>query len=160
MITQGFQTNSKQTDSDKDAMVQAVRQASKEYWAVWTNTYNNETFDKFMKYVDIKSDQMWQSEPVATIHNTDIIYKQADANKVAASMLENRISTPVNVQKAHYSVLSDNKVLEVLEANVSVIMKDSTVIGPLSWVASLIWANIDGDWKIQFLHSSYQPQSE
>jgi hypothetical protein len=154
VITQGCQTNSKLTDSDKDAMVQAVKQASTEYWAVWSSTYDTGTVGKIKKYMDLNTDQLWQTNPVSVIIDTTITYKQADALASIVSAVQNRISSPTIVKESHYSVLSDEKVLEVLEGDITVIWKDSTVMGPLKYVMSNIWTNIDGEWKIQFLHNS------
>lgn len=159
-VAQGCQTSTELTDADKDAMVQAVKQSSQEYWSILSDTYDNETYNRSIKFIDENSDKMWQTEPVAVIFNVNIINKQADSFATLESMIENRISSPVNMQKAHYSVLSDNKVLEVLEGDYSVIMKDSTESGPYAFVVTVIWANVDGDWKMQFNHNSYALRSE
>jgi hypothetical protein len=160
IMAQGCQTESELTDADKEAMVQAVKQASQEYWAVWASTYDNETYNKFAKFIDVNSDQMWQTEPVATIFLTNIINKQDESLASAKSMLENRLSGTVDITNAYYSVLSNEKVLEVSDGGFSIIFKDSTESGPIKWVGTYIWANIDGEWKLQFGHNAYEPQSE
>lgn len=161
IMAQGCQTESELTDTDKEAMVQAVKQASQEYWALMSSTYNAETFSKIMKSIDENSDKMWQTEPVAAIFNLTVNNKRADdTSEGPKSWTENRISTPCSVQKDYYSVLSDNKVLEVIEGDYSVIMKDSTEFGPFAWVGTIIWANVDGVWKMQFNHNSWEPKSE
>ena len=160
IITQGCQTNSKLTDSDKAALVQAVKQASQECWSICSSTYDSETCNKFLNFYDENSDKMWQTEPVAGIFNIGVINKQADSFANYKSMIDSRISTPVGVQKSHYAVLSDNKVLEVLEGEYSVISKDSTEFGPAVWVGTAIWGNVDGDWKMQFFHNSWKLKSE
>lgn len=149
------QTETELTDADKDAIVQSVKQASEEYWSIWSSTYDDQTYSEFMKFYDINTDEMWQTEPVAVIINKNITYKQEESLAVAKSGFEERISTPTNIMKAHYSVLSDEKVLEVLEGDLTVIMKDSSVMGPLKFKMSNIWAKVDGEWKIQFLHNSF-----
>jgi predicted oxidoreductase (fatty acid repression mutant protein) len=160
IITYACQTNTELTDADKDAIVQAVKQVSQELQSIMSSTYDSETYSKIIKFCDENSDRMWQAEPVAAIFNLDIISKQADNFANYESWFENRISGVDNVQKAHYSVLSDNKVLEVLEGDFSINMKDSTELGPFTWVGTNIWANIEGEWKMQFSHNSFAPQSE
>lgn len=160
IMAQGCQTQSELSDADRDAMVQAVKHTSQEYWAVWSSTYDTTTFSKSKKFIDVTSDQMWQTEPVAVIYLTTVYNKQDESITQAKSMIENRISGVINIHKAHYSVLSDNKVLEVLEGDFSIVFKDSTESGSIEWVGTSIWANKAGDWKIQFTHNSYQPKSE
>jgi len=160
ILTTACQTNTELTDADKDAMVQAVKQASQEYQSLISSIYDNETYNKSLKFIDENSDQMWQTEPVAIIYNLNIINKQAESLATLKSMFENRLSGIDNVQEAHYSVLSDNKVLEVIEGDFSIVFKDSTEGGPFNWVGTYIWANIEGEWKIQYAHNSYAQQSE
>jgi hypothetical protein len=160
IITQGCQTNSNLTTSDKESIVQAVKQASQGYWSNASSTYDIESYNKAIKFCDENSDNMWQTEPVAGIFNLGIINKQADSFANTKTMIENRISTPINIQKSHYAVLSDKKVLEVLEGDFSIIMKDSTKSGPFKWIGTSIWANVDGKWKMQFYHNSFKLQSE
>jgi hypothetical protein len=102
IITQSCKSNSELTDSDKDIMVQAVRQASQEYWKIVSQTYDNESFSNAMKYFDENSDQMWQTEPVASILELSITNKQVDNFEGIKSMFERRISTPVEVLETHY----------------------------------------------------------
>jgi len=143
------------TDSDKEALVQSVKQASQEYWAAFGVTYDNESFSKVKKYIDENSDIIWQTDPVAIIYNKDIINKQADSFDQLEKMIGSRISGTTNILEAHYSVLSDDKVLEVVKVDFSYMTKDSTIGGPNTLVTTAIWANIDGEWVMQLSHNSY-----
>ena len=154
IISYACQTNTELTDADKDAMVQAVKKASQDYWSIVSSTYDSETYNKRIKFFDESSDQMWQTEPVSRILNTTITSKQADVIDAYKSMTENRISVQIIIQRANYSVLSDKKVLEVIVGDGTGISKDSSVIGPSKFVNTAIWANIDGEWKMQFTHQS------
>jgi hypothetical protein len=156
IISQGCQTNSELTDSDKDAMVQAVKQASTEYWNIVSQTYDDESLSNAKKYIDENSDQMWQTEPVASIIELSITNKRVDNLEGIKSMFERRISTPVEILETHYSVLSDDKVLEVHKGNFSELMRDSTFKGPFPYVATVIWTKINGEWKQQFVHYSLE----
>ncbi|MFO7852172.1 MAG: hypothetical protein ACQERS_09340 [Bacteroidota bacterium] len=160
VITYACQTETELTDADKDAMVRDVKQASQEFVSIISSTYDNETYSKVLNFNDENSDKMWQTEPVAAIFNINVINKQAASFANLESWFENRISGVENIQKAHYSVLSDKKVLEVLEGDFSITWKDSTESGPFTWVGTNIWAKIDGGWKIQFVHNSFELQSE
>ena len=103
------------------------------------------SYNKALKFIDENSDQMWQTEPVAAIYNLNIIIKQAESLTAVKSMFEDRISGMDNVQEAHYSVLSDTKVLEVIEGDFSIVFNDSTEVGSFNYVGTAIWANIDGE---------------
>ena len=152
IITTACQTNTELTDADKDAIVQAVKQTSQEYWAAISQTYDIESYSKVRKYFDEDSDQIWQSDPIALILNTGIINKQADWQIQLETMIGNRISTPVNVSEVYYTTLSDKKVFEVIKGEFSYMRKDSSVVGPITFVGTSIWANINGEWKLQFVH--------
>jgi hypothetical protein len=154
ILTQGCQTNSVLTDSEKESIVQSVKKASQEFWSTLGQTYDNEIFNKVMKYYDENSDVMWQTDPVAFILNTSINYKQEDWLKQFEAVIGRRISTPCTVSESYYSVLTDKKVVEVINGTASVMYKDSTVVGPFKFVNTSIWGNIDGEWKMQFTHQS------
>jgi len=154
ILTQGCQTNTKLTDSEKEVIVQSVKKASQEFYSALGQTYDNETFNKVRKYFDENSDLIWQTDPVAFIFDADITYKQADWLKQFEAIIGSRISTPTTISKSHFSVLTDKKVLEVTNGNASFTTKDSTVVGPFKFVSTAIWANIDGEWKMQFVHQS------
>lgn len=160
IITSSCQTNTELTDADKEALVQSLRAASEEYWSLGSVEYTSETYAKMMKFVDNHSDQLWQTDPVTFINNIYIINTNADFNATYESVIGSRYSTPMNILKAHYSVISDKKVLEVLEGDFSIVMKDGTVQGPMQFVITSLWSNIDGDWKLQFTHNSFAQQSE
>ena len=160
IITTACQTNTELTYADKDAIVESVKQASQECWSIASSTYDSETVNKFLKFYDESSDKVWQTEPVAEIFNVGLINKQVDSFANYKSMFDNRLSTPSNIHNRHYSVLSENKVLEVLEGDFTVIMRDSTNAGTFKWIGTYLWANIDGEWKIQYAHNSYARQSE
>jgi hypothetical protein len=154
IITQGCQTNTKRTDSDREAIVQSVKKASQSYWTAIGETYDNETFSKVKKYFDENSYVIWQTNPVSFVLNTGITSTQADWLNQFEGIIGNRISTPCTISEAHYSVLNDKKVLEVIGGNASFMRKDSTVVGPFKFVNTALWANIDGEWKMQFTHQS------
>jgi len=143
------------TDSDKQALVQSVKKASQDYWAAMSGTYDNESVSKIKKYIDENSDIIWQTDPVGIIFNKDIINKQTDVLDLFENMIGSRISGTSNILEAHYSVLSDDNVLEVLKIDYSYLAKDSSIFGPNSLVATSIWANIDGEWVMQLSHNSY-----
>ena len=155
IITTACQTNTELTDADKDAMVQAVKEASQEYWATFNQTLNEQSFSTMKQYFDENSDRMWQTDPVAVILNTSVTNKQADWLDKLETTIENRISGSHNIVESHYSVLAEDKVLEIIKAvDATIVFKDSTVLGPFTWVNTAIWANIEGEWKIQFNHQS------
>jgi len=155
IITTACQTNTELTDADKDVIVESVKQASQEYWSILSSTYDSETYSKAINFIDENSDQMWQTEPVAMILNTTNIFnKQEDWLTTFEEVISNRISTPCKILEAYYSVLSNDKVLEVIVGNASYTKKDSTVVGPFKYVNTKIWSNIDGEWKFQFDHQS------
>jgi len=155
IITTACQTNTELTDADKDAIVQAVKQKSQGYWSALGQIYDEDTYSTLMKYFDENSDQMWQTEPVSMILNTTSIFnKQEDWLTTFEEVISNRISTPCKILEAYYSVLSNDKVLEVIVGNASYTIKDSTIVGPFKYVNTAIWSSIDGEWKIQFDHQS------
>jgi hypothetical protein len=154
LMAQGCQTGSELTDSEKEAMVQAVKQASQSYWTALGQTYDNESISKILSYFDENSDTIWEADPVAFILNTNIVNKQADCKEQLEIALEERITTPCTIQGTYYSVLSDKKVLEVINGEASFMTKDSTLVGPFKYVNTAIWANIDGEWKMQFTHQA------
>jgi len=157
VITYACQTETELTDNAKDAIIQAIKVVSQERLSLLSSTYDNETFNKYRKFFDENSEQIWQTEPVSSVTGVRVTYKQGDSG---GAMFDNRLSTPSNIHNTHYSVLSENKVLEVLEGDFTIIMKDSTNAGTFKWIGTYLWANIDGEWKIQYSHSSYARQSE
>jgi len=160
ILTTACQTNTELTDADKDSIVQAVKQASQEYWSIMASTYDSETYSKAINFIDENSDQIWQTEPVASVTGIRIRYKRSDSFENLKSMFDDRLESPTKINNAHYSVLSKNKVLEVMEGEFTVIRKDSTNVGTFAWIGTTLWANIDGEWKIQYAHNSYARQSE
>ena len=156
----GCQTYSKLTDSEKEAIVQAVMKASQEYWSMAQQPYDTGSFRVFMKFIDDNSDQVWQTEPVAGIFNTSVTKTGAEWMDLLKGIIDNRIRTFPTILESHFSVLSNDKVLEVNEGDFTITRKDSTVSGPFSMVNTVIWANINGDWKMQFFHESTAKKSE
>ncbi|MEA1887263.1 MAG: hypothetical protein U9N72_08650 [Bacteroidota bacterium] len=154
IITYACQTNSELTDSDKEAIVQAVQEASQGYWTAIGQTYDNESPGEIKKYFDENADIIWQTEPVAFVLNTSITNKQADWLEMFETIIMNRISTPCTILETYYSVISHDKVLEVIKGDASYMEKDSTVVGPFKYVNTALWANINGEWKMQFNHQS------
>jgi len=142
------------TDTEKEAMIEAVEKVSQNYWADIGKTYNNESIAQIKEYFDENSDSVWETESVALILNTGIFNKQASWLKLFEKILNDRISTPNKILESYYSVLSDEKVLEVIKGEASIIGKDSSVVGPFPFVNTAIWKNINNEWKIQFVHQS------
>ena len=160
IIATACQTKTELTDADKDAIVQAVKEASQKNQAIISGPYDNDSFNKAIKFIDENSDQIWQTEPVTSVTGIRVRNKRSDGLASLKSMFDSRLSSPSNINNAHYSVLSENKVLEVLEGDFTVIMKDSTNVGTFAWIGTTLWANIEGEWKIQYAHNSYARQSE
>ena len=160
ILTTACQTNTELTDADEDAMVQAVKQASQEYQAIISGPYDNDSYNEAIKFIDENSDLIWQTEPVTSLTGIRVRYKRSDSFENLKSMFDDRLESPTKINNAHYSVLSKNKVLEVMEGEFTVIMKDSTNVGTFAWIGTTLWANIDGEWKIQYAHNSYARQSE
>ena len=160
IVALGCKTSTELTDADKDAMVQAVKQASQKYQAIISGPYDNDSFNEAIKFIDENSDQIWQTEPVTSVTGIRVRYKRSDSFENLKSMFDNRLESPSKNNNAHYSVLSENKVLEVMEGEFTVIMKDSTNVGTFAWIGTTLWANIEGEWKIQYAHNSYARQSE
>ena len=156
IVTQGCQTDSELTDSEKDALVQAVKHTGQEYWTLMNQPYSNTTNDEAFKFMDENADQMWQTDPIAVIFNTGITNTQAEMKNNFKGMFDNRISTKSTLLESYYSVLANDKVLEVIRADYIITRKDSTVSDPLTMVNTSVWANINGEWKIQFSHSSFR----
>ncbi len=148
------------TDSEKETIIRAVEEASQDYWSAIGQTYNNESFSQIKEYFDENSDSMWKTKPIALILNTGIFYKQADWLDQFEKVIENRISTTCNIIEAHYSILSDDKVLEVIKGKASYTEKDSTSVGPFPFVNTALWTNINGEWKMQFVHQSTKIEEE
>lgn len=156
VFTLGCQTESELTDTAKDELIQAVKQKSKQYWSLMNQAYDNTTYNETLKYLDENADQIWQTDPVAIIFNTRITKSQSEWYSSFKGLMENRISTNITELDKYYSVLAHDKVLEVSTADYTVTRKDSTVSNPYTMVNTSVWANIDGDWKIQFTHNSWK----
>ena len=144
------------TDSDKDALVQSVKQASQEYWSFAKQPYNNTTSNETFKFMDEDADQRWQTDPVAVVFNTSITNTQAELKNSFKSLFDNRISSNPTILESYYSVLANDKVLEVIRGDYTITLKDSTVTDPFTMVNTTIWENTNGDWKIQFVHNSFR----
>lgn len=160
IIVNACQTSTELTDTDKEAIVQAVKEVRQEYVSIHSSTYDNEAASKLQNLYDENSDQIWQTEPIANATGVRVRNKRVDALAGIKSMVDKRLSTPVKVRNQYFSVLSENKVLEILESDFTVIMKDSTDVGTYTAVGTTLWAKIDGEWKMQYTHSSYARQSE
>ena len=160
IVAHSCQTESELTVSDKDAIVQEVKQVSQEYWSLLKQPYGSTTYSESLKYMDENADQIWLTEPVSVIFNTAITMTQAEWLTNYKSMIDNRISTDVTVLESYYSVLSSDKVLEVIKGEYTITRKDSSVVGPFIMANTAIWTNINGDWKNQYWHSSYMLKEE
>lgn len=160
IIITACQTNTEMTDADKDAVVQAATRASKEYWALCSSQYDSETFNKFREYYDMGADQLWQPEPAAAVMNFNITSKQDEVLSMYSSLLESRITTTPIILKSHFMFLSKDKVLEVNKGDYTWTNKDGSVSNPFRMVNTIIWANIDGKWKIQFFNEIYGRKPE
>ena len=158
-IAQSCQTNYKLTDTDKEALVKAVKEKSQQFWSM-TQPYDTGTFRRVLKFWDENSDQAWQTDPVAVVFNTGITKTRAEWMDNWKSMIDTRISTVPTILETHFSVLSKDKVLEVNKGDFTITRKDSTVSGPFTMVNTIVWADINGDWKMQFFHESTAKKSE
>ena len=155
----GCRTDSKLTDSEKEAIVQSVKKASQQFWSM-TQPYDTGTFRKISKLWDENSDQAWQTDPVAVVFNTGITKTSSEWLNNWETMVENRIATTPTILESHFSVLSKDKVLEVNTGDFTITRKDSTISGPFTMVNTIIWAKVNGDWKMQFFHESGAKKSE
>jgi len=60
----------------------------------------------------------------------------------------------MTIVDSRFNVLSADKVLEVNKIDYTVTTIDSIVHGPYMAVNTVLWVNIDGNWKMQFFHES------
>ena len=155
IITTACQTSTELTDADKDAMVQAVKQASQEFWSLASQAYDTGFFNQALKFWDENSDQIWQTDPVAVVFDTSITETKDEWMSDWKAMIDNRIKTTPTILESHFSVLTKDKVLEVNKGDITVMEKDSTIYGPNTMVNTIVWANINGEWKMQFWHESW-----
>jgi hypothetical protein len=155
ILTIGCQTESELSDSAKDELMQAVKQKSKDYWALMNQPYDNTTYDETLKFLDENADKKWQTDPVAVIFNTRITNTQDEWYSYFKGLMDNRLSTSITELDKYYSVLAFDKVLEVSTADYFVTQKDSTVSDLYTMVNTSVWTNIDGEWKVQFTHNSF-----
>jgi hypothetical protein len=154
IIGQGCQTNSKLSDLDKESIVKAVKEKSEQFWSN-TQPYDTGSFRKFAAFWDENSDKAWQTESVAVVFNTGLTKSSSEWLNNWKDMIDNRISTVATILESHFNVLGKDKVLEVNSGDYTVTGKDSTIYGPFKMVNTIIWANINGDWKMQFFHESW-----
>ena len=117
-------------------------------------------FRAFLKFWDENSDQIWQTDPASVVFNTSITKTGDEWMNAVKGMINNRIRTFPTILESHFSVLSDDKVLEVNKGDFTITRKDSTVSGPFTMVNTIVWADINGDWKMQFFHESTAKKSE
>jgi len=161
MITAlGCQTDSKFSESEKEALVQAVMKTSQQFWSMAQQPYDTGSFRAFLKYWDENSDQIWQTDPATVVFNTSITKTGEEWMNSLKGMINNRIRTFPTILESHFSALSNDKVLEVHKGDYTITMKDSTVSEPFTMVNTIVWANINGDWKMQFWHESWAKKSE
>jgi len=152
-MTPGCQTKTELSDADKNAIVNAVKEISESFWG-WNGTLNQADVQKFLALYDENSDNAWQPDPVATVFNTDIITTQAEWMEMWKEIIADRLAMNMSIVDSHFNVLSADKVLEVNKIDYTVTTIDSIVHGPYMAVNTVLWVNIDGNWKMQFFHES------
>lgn len=151
-MVSGCQTKTELTAEDKNAIVKAVKEISEPFWG-WNDKFEQEDM-KFLALYDENSDNAWQPDPVATVFNTSIIKTQAEWIEMWKEMIENRLAMNMSIVDSHFNVLSADKVLEVNKIDYTITTLDSIVHGPYIAVNTVLWVNIDGNWKMQFFHES------
>jgi len=149
----GCQTNTGLTDADKDAIVKAVKEISEPFWG-WNDQFDQTDMSQILALYDENSDNAWQPDPVATVFNTDIITTQAEWMEMWKEIIADRLAMNMSIVDSHFNVLSADKVLEVNKIDYTVTTMDSIVHGPYTAVNTVLWVNIDGNWKMQFFHES------
>jgi hypothetical protein len=160
IISQSCQSDSKLTDSEKDALVQDVMKTSQQFFALSAQPHDTGSFRNFIKFVDENADQSWQTDPVAAVDNITITKTMSEWIIHMKAVMDRRISTNPKILESHFFVLSKDKVIEVNKGDFAPIMTDSTVRGPFTMVNTIVWGNINGEWKMQFFHESTARKSE
>ncbi|MCA1757782.1 MAG: hypothetical protein LC649_10030 [Bacteroidales bacterium] len=141
-------------------MVESVKKASEKLFSAMGGPYDSETVNRFKAIGDENADKIWQTDPVLMVGNIGITDNQSDMWDMLDRIIENRIATPNTILESHYSVLSKDKVLDVTKFEYYVTLKDSTVGPPLIGVQTTLWANINGEWKTQYHHQSWERKPE
>jgi len=161
IMAMGCQTNQKLTEQQKESILKAVKERSHEFWIVSNQkSYDKMTLNRFMSFVDEKSDQAWSTDPAGWVFNLEILKSRSDLENDFRKIFEARIVTSPIIKESYFAVLSKDLVLEVNKGDYTITRKDSTTLGPLTMVNTCVWMNSEGEWKMIHCHESYQPKKE
>ena len=147
------------TQQQKETILKAVKETSQRMWD-FQKSYNSESLQNFMNFIDTNSDQMWQTDPVTMNYNLNIIKTRDDLKTQWRKMIESRNSTPITILEAYFAVLSKDQVLEVNKCDYTIHAKDSTTYGPFTMVNTIIWIDKNGEWKMLHCHPSWAKKKE
>jgi hypothetical protein len=139
------QTNSEMSDSEKEIVLKAVKEASQQFWETMIKPYDAETFnDVFEEF----------SELDFFVDNFQFLRSNSDVEVWFRNLTESRLSTHPTISESYYEVLSNDKVLEVVKGDFTVTRKDSTIFGPIEMIITIIWDQKNGRWKMHYGHQS------
>jgi ketosteroid isomerase-like protein len=159
VMTLGCQTNQKLTDQQKDLIVKAVKERSQQFFDI-NKSYNTESLQKTMSFSDENIDKAWLTDPAEVVFDINIIKTRADVQNFWGMAIESRISTNITMTEDHFAVLSKDQVVEVNKADYTITGKDSITSGPYTMVHTIVWVNINGEWKMLHIHQSSAKKTE
>jgi ketosteroid isomerase-like protein len=159
VMTLACQTNQKLTDQQKDSIVKAVKERSQQFFDI-NKSYNNESLQKTMSFADENIDKAWQTDPALVVFDINIIKTRAEMQNFWGMAIDSRISTNITMLENHFAVLSKDQVVEVNKADYTITGKDSITSGLYTMVHTIVWVNINSEWKIVHIHQSSAKKAE
>lgn len=159
VLALGCQINQKLTDQQKESIVKAVKERSQQFFDI-NKSYNSESLQKTMNFADENIDKAWLTDPAEVVFDINIIKTRADMQSFWGMAIESRMSTNITMLENHFAVVSRDQVVEVNKADYTITGKDSITSGPYTMVHTIVWVNINGEWKILHIHQSSAKKAE